>query len=201
MTTRSMEIRKSDHMKTYNDSKSRMYNFKLYQAMRKYGFDKFEFSVIEECEDNDLETKEKYYIELYNTTINGYNEALGGSGKPLWTDKQVEACKVLYENGWVLQDMSEVFKSNPKTVGKKLRETYNIQTRQNSIHNNSKSIIGIDKNGNKIEFSALSDAAKYLISNNFTKSINLPTVISKIEISLHNTNRTAYGYKWEYKVA
>lgn len=201
MTTRSMEIRKSDHMKTYNNSKSRMYNFKLYQAMRKYGFDQFEFSVIEECENDDLEVKEKYYIELYNTIINGYNEALGGSGKPLWTDKQVEACKVLYENGWLLQDISEVIKSNPRTVGKKLRETYNIKTKQNSIHNNSKAVTGTDKDGNEIEFSSLSDAARYLMNSNITQNKNVISVINKIEISLHNMNRTAYGYKWKYKVA
>ena len=129
MTKRSIEIRKSDHIKMCNDSNSRMYNFKLYKAMRKYGINNFEFSVIEECDNKKLEEREKYYIEFYNTTINGYNEALGGIGKPLWTNKQIEACKILYENGWLLQDISEIFKSNPKTVGKKLRETYNIKTK------------------------------------------------------------------------
>lgn len=122
MTTRNIKIRKKEHKNTFNNINSRMYNFKLYQAMREYGFENFEFLVLEECNNDELEEKEKFYIKLYDTVLNGYNEALGGNGKPLWTDKQVEACKVLYESGWLLQDISDVFKSNPKTIGKKLRE-------------------------------------------------------------------------------
>ena len=79
MTTRNVETRKLEHLNTYNNSKSRTYNFKLYQAMRKYGFDNFEFLIIEECKNDELEEKEKYYIELFNTVQDGYNEALGGT--------------------------------------------------------------------------------------------------------------------------
>lgn len=201
MTTRTVESRKLDHLKSYNDQKSRMYNFKIYQAMRKYGFDNFEFTTIEECMNEELEDREKYYIKLFNTTIDGYNEALGGVGKPLWTDKQIEACKILYENGWLLQDISDIFKSNPKTVSKKIREKYNINTKENSIHNCSKAIIGTNISGEIVEFPSLSDAARYILNSNKTKSKKLATVISKIEISLHDVNKSAYGYKWKYKVA
>lgn len=201
MTTRNVETRKLEHLNTYNNSKSRTYNFKLYQAMRKYGFDNFEFLIIEECKNDELEEKEKYYIELFNTVQDGYNEALGGCGKPLWTDKQIDACKTLYENGWLLQDISDVFKSNPKTVSKKLRDKYSINTKENSIHNCSKAIIGTDINGEIIEFASLSDAARYILNSNKTKSKKLATIISKIEISLHDITKSAYGYKWEYKVA
>ena len=201
MTTRTVESRKLDHLKSYNDQKSRMYNFKIYQAMRKYGFDNFEFTTIEECMNEELEDREKYYIKLFNTTIDGYNEALGGVGKPLWTDKQIEACKILYENGWLLQDISDIFKSNPKTVSKKIREKYNINTKENSIHNCSKAIIGTNISGEIVEFPSLSDAARYILNSNKTKSKKLATAISKIEISLHDVNKSAYGYKWKYKVA
>lgn len=199
MTTRNIEIRKKEHLKTYNDSKSRMYNFKIYQAMRKYGFENFEFAVLEECEDNELEFKERYYIELFDTVQNGYNEALGGKGKPLWTDKQVYACKILYENGWLLQDIASIFQSNPRTVSKKLKEKYNLDTRKNSIHSFSKPIIGIEKDYKEVEFNSLSNAARYILSSGKTKSNKIETVISKIETALHNTNKSAYGYKWKYK--
>ena len=46
MTTRSLDERKLEHKKTFNDKSSRTYNFKLYKAMRKYGFENFEFSLI-----------------------------------------------------------------------------------------------------------------------------------------------------------
>lgn len=201
MTKRSLEIRKRDHIKAYDDEKTRMYNCKLYIAMRKYGVENFKFSVIEECENDQLSEREKYYINLYNTTKNGYNEALGGVGKPLWTSKQVEACKILYENGWLLHDISDVFKSNPRTIGKKLREKYQIDTKSNSICSFSKPVIGVDKSNDIIEFSSLSDAARYLIENHITKNKNLISVISKIGVALHNDTRSAYGYKWKYKTA
>ena len=201
MTTRTVEYIKLYNLKSYNKKNSRIYNFKIYQAMRKYGFDNFEFTTIEECMNEELEDREKYYIKLFNTTIDGYNEALGGAGKPLWTDKQIEACKILYENGWLLQDISDIFNSNPKTVSKKIREKYNINTKENSIHNCSKAIIGTNMSGEMVEFQSLSDAARYILNSNKTKSKKLATVISKIEISLHDVNKSAYGYKWKYKVA
>lgn len=201
MTKRSVETRKLDHMKSYKNNNSRSYGFKIYRAMRKYGFDKFEFSTIEECDNSELEKREKYYIELYDTIANGYNETLGGSGKPLWTDKQMEACKVLYENGWLLKDISDVFKSNPKTVGRKLRENYNIDTKENSVRKSSKPIIGVNKNKESIEFLSISEAARYLSKNNLTQNKDMFSIMDKIEISLHDNGKTAYGFKWKYKVA
>ena len=49
-------------------------NTLLYQAMREFGIDNFSFEVIEECELINLNDKEKYYIDKYNTmNPNGYN--------------------------------------------------------------------------------------------------------------------------------
>lgn len=49
-------------------------NTLLYQAMREYGKENFSFEVIEECALTELNDKEKYYINKYNTmTPNGYN--------------------------------------------------------------------------------------------------------------------------------
>lgn len=198
MTTRSLDERKLEHKKTFNDKSSRTYNFKLYKAMRKYGFENFEFSLIERCKDKELGMREKYYIELYNTSVDGYNEALGGYGKPLWSEKAIEACKVLYENGWLLKDISDVFKSNPKTIGKKLREKYDIDTRQNSNKGFSKPIVGSTQDIS-VEFESISSAARYIINNNISKSKNFQTVISKIDCILKNKGKTAYGYEWNYK--
>jgi group I intron endonuclease len=195
MTTRDLNIRKKEHQKVYNDPESRMYNFKIYNAMRKYGFDNFEFSILEECDKAILEEREKYYIELYNTRKNGYNEALGGFGKTLLTDKQISASKTLYDNGWLLQDIAEVFKSSPKTIGKKIRDRYNLNTKRNSDVYHSKKIIGIN-NEKEMNFNSMTDAAKYIIENELTKSDNLTSVISKISGAIINNKHTAYGFKW-----
>lgn len=54
------------------DSKTK--NYPLYRAIRKYGIDKFEFSILEKCEIDELPYKEDYYIDLYNAYLPyGYN--------------------------------------------------------------------------------------------------------------------------------
>ena len=50
----------------------------LYQAMLKYGIENFSFEVLEECDVKELGSKEQYYIQYYDTYINGYNMTAGG---------------------------------------------------------------------------------------------------------------------------
>lgn len=50
----------------------------LYKAIKKYGIDNFKFEILEECQLDELNEKEKYYIEKYNTYKEGYNMTAGG---------------------------------------------------------------------------------------------------------------------------
>lgn len=75
--------------KRYNDHKANHlnpnycnYNSKFYRALRKYGFDNFEYSILLECEQSELNEKEKAYIEMYDSYKNGYNSTLGGEDNP-----------------------------------------------------------------------------------------------------------------------
>lgn len=51
------------------------------RAMKKYGVDKFYIEMLETCDLEDLDYKEMYYIELYNSTdkSKGYNVSIGGN--------------------------------------------------------------------------------------------------------------------------
>lgn len=69
-------------------SKSLHIKTKFYNAVRKYGWDMFEFSVLETVTASslvELNTKldqlEIFYIEKYNSYYKGYNSTLGGSSK------------------------------------------------------------------------------------------------------------------------
>lgn len=54
------------------DSKTK--NSPLYYAIRKYGLENFEFSILEECEIEELPLREDYYIDKYNAYVPyGYN--------------------------------------------------------------------------------------------------------------------------------
>ena len=51
----------------------------FHTALQKYGIENFLFEIIELCEDSQLDDKEQYYINKYNSlTPNGYNIQLGG---------------------------------------------------------------------------------------------------------------------------
>lgn len=61
-----------------NNINSRCYDYPLMRAFRKYGVNNFKFEIIEECEKEELNQKEIYWIDYFNTFFNGYNQTLGG---------------------------------------------------------------------------------------------------------------------------
>ena len=51
----------------------------IHKAINKYGSQNFDFSVIEECEEKELDEREIYWIDFYDSYYNGYNCTKGGS--------------------------------------------------------------------------------------------------------------------------
>lgn len=52
----------------------------IYKAFHKYGLDNFSFNIVEECDPENLDDREIYYIEKYNSYLGGYNMTRGGNG-------------------------------------------------------------------------------------------------------------------------
>lgn len=80
-TIRSLKDRKKDHHK--KSEWKRNSNSVLYKAIRKYGKENFEWSIVEECDSiEELSEREKYYIKKLKSLIsqNGYNMTTGGEG-------------------------------------------------------------------------------------------------------------------------
>ena len=74
-TIHSLTKRMNDHK---SSSKAKDYHF--YYAIRKYGFDTFEWEVLKTAPVEELSKWEMYYIGLYDSYNNGYNSTLGGEG-------------------------------------------------------------------------------------------------------------------------
>ena len=72
-----IEIRWQNHKRLLKRGKHE--NAHLQNAYNKYG-DVFIFYVIEECEQEQLNEREKYWIKFYDTKNHGYNESEGGGG-------------------------------------------------------------------------------------------------------------------------
>lgn len=50
----------------------------IYAAMQKYGIDAFSWQVIEQCDVDSLEDRERHWIAVFDTFKNGYNLTAGG---------------------------------------------------------------------------------------------------------------------------
>lgn len=56
------------------------HNVHIQRAWNLYGADAFKFGIIEECEEDMLAEREKFWISYFDCYDNGYNQTLGGEG-------------------------------------------------------------------------------------------------------------------------
>jgi group I intron endonuclease len=78
--SKDIKERINTHIRSANNPKAKDYEVAIHRAIRKYGIENFEISIIEQCPENLLNKREIYWIEFYDTYNNGYNETKGGQG-------------------------------------------------------------------------------------------------------------------------
>jgi group I intron endonuclease len=93
--SKDLSKRRKEHIRSLNGGYH--YNYYLQRSFDKYGYNGFKYEVIEECDKDELDKKETYYIELYNTMDRdiGYN-LKGGGHKPILSEeskKQISATR------------------------------------------------------------------------------------------------------------
>lgn len=74
-----------NHKSRYKNPKSKDYNSRLYNDMRVYGIENFEFSIVEECSKCELLDREKFWVTKLDSYDNGYNNTAGGNSG--WANK------------------------------------------------------------------------------------------------------------------
>lgn len=82
-----IERRQYNHKSSVYNDKANDYNSQFHQAVRKYGFDNFNYEIIailspEEYSKELLDQMEKFFIKYYNSYTNGYNATPGGDENP-----------------------------------------------------------------------------------------------------------------------
>ena len=191
-----------------NKWKSNSYRYAgkaINNARAKYGIDAFDFEILKECDDKELDFWEKYYIKELNTKVpNGYNMTDGGDGrsgssvsnetrrkmseshkgqkKPPFTDK--------HKN-----NLSESHKGQTSGMKNK-KHTEESKRKMSEIKKGipniklSKPVFQIDKNTNNIiaEFSSLSEIER-----------QLGLSFKNISCCCRGITKSAYGYIWKYK--
>ena len=170
------------------DSKKDSCNHRaLYRALNKYGVENFSFEIIEETQNP--EEREKYYIALYNTYHNGYNETLGGDGASYLNLPEQDICK-FYLKPHTLIETSQYFNHDIETI-KQILYKYNIQIVSGQEINKQKFSLPVaklnKKTGEIIEiYSSISEAER----NN-----NCHTHIKDV---CHGKRISAGGYRWKF---
>lgn len=182
-------------------------NFVIHKALQKYGKEHFSFQIIEECDLLDLDNKEQYWINYYNSLIpNGYNMIQGGSnGAGFAKGKKVlqytldgifikeynSANQASNQTGICHSDICKCCRGDTPRAGK-YQWKYsgdNKEIKPIKIRTDF-SVLQIDKNTNEIikEFSSLKEASE---QTHIAKSI-----ICKV---CNGKGKTAGGFKWKYK--
>lgn len=118
----------SDAIKEYSDAP-------IHRAIRKYGKENFLFEIIEECDQQELNDKERYWISHFNSTVrgNGYNLTYGGDCNNSLVDYQT--IYELWDKGYTTGKIVEYFQSintpiNRSTVLKYLKDYKNYSTHE-----------------------------------------------------------------------
>ena len=99
---------------------SKQYDSLLYRAIRKYGLENFRFVVLEETLIEELDNREKYWIEYYEShnKEKGYNLTDGGSSATfaILTKEQVDEIKLLLETDMSQQDIADKYNVNQRSI-------------------------------------------------------------------------------------
>lgn len=90
---------------------------KLYNAMKKYGKEKFYIELLEDCVPIDeLNDKEIHYIKAYNSFERGYNSTAGGDSKAIYKDEDISLIKSLLSKGETYINIANIFGVNVMTI-------------------------------------------------------------------------------------
>lgn len=151
---------------------------KFYKNLQQWGWNNFSYEVIELCTKDELNAKEVYWIDFYDSFHNGYNETKGGSNKWSVDETQIQQ---LYDNGLSPKEIAQQLSISLSVVYKYLSYYPNFQqTQQNTI------IFQYDLQGKFVqEWASRKEAARHL-------SIDA-TAIGKV---ISGERKSAGGFLW-----
>ena len=195
----------------------------IYNARKKYGIDAFDFEILKECKDEELNQWEMYYIKELNTKVpNGYNMTDGGEaswvkGKHLSEEHKKRIGKA---NKGKKRSIEAIRKWSEAHKGKHLSEEHKkkiseaLKGRKPSeeairksveAHKGKKlSLERIKKTVEKISKVVIQidkDTNEIIAEFPSTMEVQRQLGFANQNISLccREAYKTAYGYKWQYK--
>lgn len=185
-TRTSIEQRWKEHIRAALRHDNKDHSAPLHLAIEKYGVDNFLVEQLDECENNDLDDYEIYWIKKLNSYNNGYNASLGGSGHTKYNYDEI--VNYYLTHNYSIKDTCQFFNIYDQIVysalkSKKINYKQLGQKTGFSKSNHPQKILLIEKN---IIFQKISDIDKY-----FNKKVH-----PNIRRCLNGVTEKAYGYHW-----
>lgn len=197
-----IEKRWSTHISILNQNNH--YNAHLQNAWNKYGSENFKFSIVEECKQFELNDREIYWIDKYDSFINGYNLTHGGGNTEAFSKSVIQfdmngkelnryfsISEAETTTGINYSMISECCSNKRKTAGGYIWQYENDFVSIPSWHFQSRKFR---------EICQINDDGK--IINTFSSSAEAKRVTGICDTSIirccRGTLQSAGGYKWRY---
>lgn len=194
-TSYSLEKRFQEHCR--DSKKLELQNRPLYSAMRKYGIENFVIELIEECDDENVNARECYWIKYYNACHYGYNATLGGEGACIYNHEEI--AEFLKYCPHTIKAV-EYFGCCPDVV-RSVAKIYNIKLLPVELKiNKEKAVVAYDKNTGKLvsRFNSMAEAARWCYLNGKCNTSN-SGARTHICACANGRRKSAYGYIWKHE--
>lgn len=136
-TVNSIEERWQEHV----DEALRGSSTLLHKSIVKYGVNNFFVDIVEECSNDILNEREKYYIQLFHSYMSegGYNMTFGGEGAIKYSDQEILA---LWNQGLLASEIAKTLGAKPNTISQRLKSLVEEgEVRRRYSKQKSKSVI------------------------------------------------------------
>lgn len=217
--TINLDARKASHI-----SKSKTVKNKFYNAVRKYGWESFYYSVIAQVDAEDikelsslLDSLEEQYIEQYDSFKKGYNSTTGGHScrERKMPDSYIEYCKNRVYSKDTRRKMSESHKKVKYSLGHRqklrdaaLRRNFSAYREETTEKRNasirkalSKKVLQLNKEGKVInEFASMKEAVKF-IKKYLAQDKTEKGILNGIHRHCNHKIKSKYyyGFEWKFK--
>lgn len=165
-------------------------NGHLQNAWNQYKEENFDLSIIIKCEKDELDSLEKYYIDLFNSNThkNGYNIEYGGNSKKIVPQSTKDK---------ISKNHADVSGENNPFYGKKHSQE-SIDMYKNNENYISRKIRGEDSHTCKITYKIAKEIKEYFSNGHKTYRGEINEVALKYDISKQIVSHIKNGHAWVY---
>lgn len=169
-------------------------NTKFYKAIQIYGIENFIFEVLEECTAEELDEKEKYWINKFNSFQNGYNSNQGGQSQ---TIDNSEIIYSLWDQGYSVSDIILKTKLSHSTIYNYLNCYSNYSVAESNRRGGLKALQSNNQSPNS-KIYRYDEYGNYIDEWDSTKEIEriLKIDSSSIGKALRGLRKSAGGFYW-----